>query len=108
MVVLISVFLLTLLAHLLYDFHWQGDFVAQGKGKYKFILGVHALTWSLLIAAILYFFGVFAVWKLIFLFVTHYIIDGWKSHLPKNDGYFWALYVDQGLHFLTLVIVVYF
>lgn len=24
------------LAHLLYDFHWQGEFIATNKGKYPF------------------------------------------------------------------------
>ena len=35
------------LAHLMYDFHWQGPFIAEMKGKNWFLLGVHALTWAL-------------------------------------------------------------
>ena len=47
-----------LLAHLLYDFHWQGDFVANMKGERWFILVVHALTWTLLLRGALRFWRV--------------------------------------------------
>ena len=42
-------FLALLLAHLLYDFHWQGPFIAKNKGKHDFLLAVHCMTWALLL-----------------------------------------------------------
>lgn len=98
-------FLWVLLAHLLYDFHWQNDFIAQYKGKRVFILMVHALTWAVFISLVLYLTGIFLWWKLVFLFITHCLIDKWKCQLPKTDDYFWGIYVDQGLHSLTLILV---
>jgi hypothetical protein len=93
-----------LLAHLLYDFHWQGDFIGQNKGKYPFLLFIHALTWSMLLGVVLIFFGMFTTWKIAFLFITHFLIDNWKARLPKTPEYFYAIYIDQGLHLITIAI----
>jgi len=98
-------FLLVLLAHLLYDFHWQGPFIAEFKGKYDFILFVHALTWTLILCVPLYALGTFAWWKLGFLFITHFFIDRWKARKPKTPENWNLIYVDQGLHLLTMIIV---
>lgn len=94
-----------LLAHLLYDFHWQGEFIAKWKYKYRFILFVHALTWSLLICSVLSAFGHFQVWKAPFALATHYWIDAWKCSYPNDEKYFWTIYVDQTLHLISLIIM---
>jgi hypothetical protein len=101
------VFGLLVLAHLLYDFHWQGAFIAEYKAKYKFILFVHALTWTLCISLVLYIFGLLDCWKFIFLFLTHYYTDGWKCQHPSTPEYFWTLYVDQAIHLVSLIIVMF-
>lgn len=93
------------LAHLLYDFHWQGPFVADMKGKSLFILFVHAGTWALLLWFVLWAFGFMAWWPLPFLFITHATTDYWKSHKPKTPEYWHLIYVDQGIHFLTVLII---
>jgi len=95
-----------LFAHLLYDLHWQGPFIAEWKAKSWFLLGVHALTWALCISAMLYLgFGGFALWKLVFLFVTHFGIDAWKARYTKLAPLGLALWIDQFLHLVTLCIV---
>lgn len=91
--------------HLLYDFHWQGPFISEAKGKYNFILAVHALTWTLLLCGVLYYFHHFAPWMMVFLFVSHAVTDYWKSHQPKDEAHFWLIYVDQGLHLLQILLV---
>lgn len=96
------------LAHLLYDFHWQNDFISKGKSKYNFILGVHALTWTMMISIPLLIIGQLTWVILLFLFGTHFLIDYWKCHLPHTDEYFWAIYIDQGLHLITILIVLYY
>ena len=103
---MITLFAVIILAHLLYDFHWQGDFIAMNKGKYIFILFVHCITWALFIWLIGYFMAGWLVWKLAFLFATHFICDYWKSHQPKTDKNFYLLYIDQAVHLLTLIVVV--
>lgn len=99
------IFLWLLLAHLLYDFHWQGDFVAQNKSRYKFILVVHALTWALLLSLVLWMLNALVAWKLLFLFASHLVTDGWKSRLPRSPEWFWAIYVDQAIHVASIGIV---
>ena len=95
-----------LLAHLLYDFHWQGAFVADMKGESWFILAVHCLTWALLLAAVLYGFGALAVWHLPFLFAAHMISDAWKSRQPKTPATWHYIYYDQASHLVAILIVV--
>lgn len=97
---------LMLLAHLLYDFHWQGPFIAENKGKRPFLLIIHALTWAIFVGLPLYFAKVplFIPWVCV-LFTTHFFIDNWKCQMPKTDEYFWAIYVDQSLHFLSIILV---
>lgn len=101
-------FLILLLIHLLYDFHWQGDFIAMNKGKKIFLLFVHCLTWSLFIWLAGYFLMGFQPWKLIFLFLTHLASDYWKSHQPKTDKNFYQIYIDQSIHLLSLIVVTLF
>ena len=103
-----ELFLIALFVHLIYDFHLQGDFIATKKAESDFILSVHCLTWSLFIVLVLSVFVPISPLWLVFLFLTHFITDRWKSRLPKNENYFWAIYVDQAIHLLTLIFLVYF
>lgn len=97
-----------MLVHLLYDFHWQGDFIGQLKSKYDFLLGVHCLTYALCISAVLYFFGVFSIIKFLFVLVTHWFIDHWKCRQEdKTNNLTWDLWLDQALHVLVLIVIIY-
>lgn len=95
-------FCAVLLAHLLYDFHWQGPFIADNKGKRLFLLIVHALTWALCIWFALLLVGAAVGWQhLVCLFVCHIIPDGWKSRQSREK--FYLIYIDQAVHLLTLL-----
>ena len=98
-------FCAVLLTHLLYDFHWQGPFIAENKGRYDFLLGVHALTDALFAGAALWFLGSVAWWHIPFLFVTHFFCDRWKCQQPKTPELFYLIYIDQGFHLATLIVV---
>jgi len=98
---------LLLLAHLLYDLHWQGPFIAEFKGKYDFILFIHALTWTMLLGLPLWALSAFTWWKFGFLLVTHLFIDRWKARKPKDRAHWNLIYVDQALHLVTMLIVAY-
>ena len=100
-------FLIVLLIHLLYDFHWQGDFIATNKGKRIFILVVHCLTWGLFIWLAGYFLADWHVWKLAFLFVTHFASDYWKSHQPQTERNFYFIYIDQTVHLASIIVTVF-
>ena len=98
------VFYLLLLLHLLYDFHWQGDFIASNKGGYPFLLIIHALTWALLLGVVLIWDGI-GWWQLPFLFVTHVATDYWKCKQKRFAPLGSALWIDQAVHLVTIIIV---
>lgn len=101
------IFSCLLLAHLLYDFHLQGEFIGTMKAKYDFILFIHSLTWAMLLCAVLLYFGVFHALCFPWLLWTHFVIDRWKSRSPNDESKMtWRLWVDQGLHVVTMIIVV--
>ena len=97
--------ILPILAHLLYDFHWQGEFISQNKGKRLFLLFIHALTWSLLVWCAFSINLKVGLFEFAFLFVTHFLSDYWKSHQPKTDENFYQIYIDQTIHFASILIV---
>ncbi len=98
---------LMILAHLLYDFHWQGAFIADNKGKRIFLLFIHALTWTMFVSLPLFYFEMpLPIWKPLFLFVTHFFVDMWKAKQPKDDAHFYLIYIDQAIHLLTILAVV--
>ena len=99
-------FLALLLVHMLYDFHWQGPFIAEMKAKSRFLLGVHSLTWALLLAAVLWHIGGLYWWTIPFLAITHFGIDNWKARHTKLPALGMALWIDQALHIVTMIIVV--
>lgn len=74
----LTVFLATLLVHLLYDFHLQGPYISEQKCENRSLMLVHALTWALSISAVLWFFRCGSLGKLVFLFLSHYILDACK------------------------------
>lgn len=99
------IFLALLLIHLLYDFHWQGSFIADYKSKSWFILGVHSITWGLCIYGVMYLFAEQQPWMLPFLIGTHFVIDAWKTRWTSLAPLGAALWIDQLLHLITLLII---
>jgi len=107
-------------ANLLLDYPLQSEVLARFKGKNLYILFVHSAIWGLGIAIVLYYFGLFAWWKVWFLVLGHMLIDGIKAkelyRAPDNRGGFGrdldkrdfaALYVDQLLHIIQLAVVLF-
>ena len=102
---LLKIFLLLAFTHLVADFILQDDFQAQNKGKNGFIMLVHVAIWSGTIGLVLNYLGLFEWWKLAMLFAGHFIIDSWKCHKPdKTYALTRDLWIDQGLHFVQLLI----
>ena len=102
---LVEQFAILILMHLMYDFHWQGDFVGTYKAKYIFILFIHCLTWALFLSLGLKLLGIYTLWKFMFLFTTHIIIDLIKITLQREMYYSYYLIADQFAHLVTLIIV---
>jgi len=105
MITLFKFLLILIFIHLIADFVLQDDFQAMNKGKNKFIMFVHVAIWSGSIGIILSYLGLFEWWKLLMLFIGHYIIDIWKStKIDKTYALTRDLWIDQSLHLIQLII----
>jgi len=107
---MLSFFVLLLAGHICGDYLLQLNSLAHYKRKSLLVLGLHALSWAVIISLVLYRAGFFALWKLVFLFFSHCIIDWLKIRLfpaelsklhPVNVG-------DQLLHMLSISVTIIF
>lgn len=92
-------------AHCMGDMVLQTKFLADFKSKYLYPMLTHVFIWSASISFMLNFLGIFAPWKFAFLFLGHWAMDNWKSKQPRDHEHMWCMYVDQGWHFIQIVIV---
>lgn len=99
-----SSILYLVLAHYIADFPLQSDFLANMKGTNNYLLFCHVIIYALTVAATLQFLGIFAIWKLVVLLLSHTVIDYWKCHYAsKETALTTSLYIDQGLHLIILL-----
>jgi|OM-RGC.v1.027569215 hypothetical protein len=111
---------LTILFHLSLIFagHVAGDVLLQMnrlsklKRKHLWALGLHVFLWTAMICFVLLYLKIFAFWKMLFLYITHFIIDWLKSFFKPTPGSLGGLtkvdVVDQLLHLATLGLVYFF
>lgn len=99
-----NVFYALAIAHLLYDWHWQGEFIGVGKSSSNFLLIVHCLTWAFLIGGILAIYGYHNVGNVPFLYLTHFIVDFWKCRIVPSNKRMTnkILLADQVLHIMSI------
>ncbi|MGB1041004.1 MAG: DUF3307 domain-containing protein [Flavobacteriales bacterium] len=70
--------------HFLADLPLQGEWVCKEKGNVALFMFGHCVIWAGVISLVLMALGLFAIWKLVFLFVGHYIMDSLKCRAIKN------------------------
>lgn len=101
----INLYLALLTAHLLYDWHWQGEFVGVGKASSDFILFIHSLTYACVMCAVLNFYYPFSIMWFIYILVTHYLVDYLKCRECPSQIRLtgWVLGADQALHVLFFI-----
>jgi hypothetical protein len=103
---MIKIWLIKLiLSHLLTDFVLQPKtWITDRKEKHfaSWWLYVHSFVTATLA---LFFIGLSYWYFAVFIFVTHVLIDGWKSYQPPTVPYFLA---DQFLHLLVIITCWYF
>jgi hypothetical protein len=109
-------------ANLLLDYPLQCEFQKKYKSKYHTVMLVHCMIWGFGLSLLLYHFGLFAWWKVIFLVVGHFVMDTWKARgwykglnedtpsstfrMPKNGlKDTTAYFIDQSFHLVQLVLV---
>lgn len=74
----IWIFLVLMFINWICDYPLQNFFLAEWKQKDNLALIIHCFIWAMGVSITLYYFGIFAWWKLIQLFVGHLLIDYWK------------------------------
>ena len=89
------------------DYPLQGDFLGIYKSKYDYLLFVHCFIWTGVLCISLQYLEIFSLWKLVFLFIGHFIVDRWKCRHIKNKeiGLTKLLWIDQLIHFLQIIII---
>ena len=93
---MIKILIELVLCHLIGDYVFQVDFIANTKGTNWYHLFVHC---ALYMVPFIYIFGFSNYSFLLFVFITHTIIDALKATYKKIN------YVtDQILHYMVLII----
>ena len=91
--------------HFVGDYPLQGEFLANFKGKYDYLLFCHAVIWTGTISAGLIYLGIFSYWKIAMLLIGHFLIDRWKARkINKEYALTKDLWIDQGLHMVQIII----
>ena len=88
-------------AHFLLDWSLQDETTKHYKQESWFVLGVHCIIWSFGLALVLMWLDLWEPWKLVMLFVGHYLMDYWKCRRKyKSLGIsdMTSLYIDQAFH----------
>lgn len=88
-----------ILAHLLTDFVFQPTSWIESRKK-KHFQSVHLYLHGLITGLFaLLLIGLHYWWVAIIIWITHTLIDGWKSYRPNETKYF---LIDQCLHLLVI------
>jgi hypothetical protein len=91
-------------AHFIADWGLQNPWVAENKGKYWMVMIGHCMVWTALVCLALNWLGLLTLWKVVFLFVGHAIVDKLKC-ATYREGREWLLYHDQVFHILQCAVV---
>lgn len=93
-----------LFAHSLGDYFLQTDYLAMNKGKDNYILCIHAILYTFAVSLI-FDNEISQLWYWLIL-LTHILVDYIKARgiTPKIMGDKNALILDQGIHYLILVL----
>ena len=93
-----------IIAHMFADMALQPSFFAKKKAERPGIMLFHTMMVTGAVSIPIFIFGTLTYPIIAFLIVTHFIIDSWKSRVPKDDAHFYAIYLDQGLHFVCMIL----
>ncbi|MCK9325480.1 MAG: DUF3307 domain-containing protein [Bacteroidales bacterium] len=101
---IMDIYIALFLAHFIGDYPMQSDFLAKMKATNNYLLFCHVMAYTATITAVLYLLGIYAMWKILLLVISHFLIDYWKCHYAdKSTALTTSLYVDQLAHFVVLI-----
>ncbi len=103
--------LMLITAHIFGDYVFQNDFLANNKGKYKFICLIHSWIWTVCIMFCLFLIGynnVLGIPEFVVLLSTHYLLDRDKATMEdKTNALTKDLCIDQAWHILIILVLVF-
>ena len=92
--------------HFIGDYPLQGEFLAKMKGENLYLMFCHVAIWTGTISVGLFLTDNLTLWKIIFLFVIHFMADSYKvNKKDKTKALTNDLYKDQLIHFIQILIV---
>lgn len=99
-----------LTAHFICDWGLQNRWMADNKSKYYEILFAHCMIYTGGISIALEYIGEFALWKVLFILIGHFVIDliSSISHKITKDivAKRMILWSDHLLHLIQLLIII--
>ena len=88
------------------DMPLQTSFISQNKGKHFYLMFCHIMTYCGAIGIALHLLDIFNWYYILWIAIGHVIMDMWKSRQIRDDAHFWMIYIDQGWHYLQLLMIV--
>lgn len=95
-------------AHIFGDYVFQNEYIATTKGKNYYHLFVHCFIYTFCFWCVFFSFNKVELTLLLFVFVSHFIIDFLKCRLNEKNSDKSRVYyaIDQLLHYLVIAILV--
>jgi len=94
-----------LFAHFVADWGLQTPFMSDNKSKHWLIMFAHCTVYTGIIAITLQYLEIITLWKIIFIFIGHFIGDTTKGKFAKSEKDWWMIYPDHIWHLLQLIVV---
>jgi len=100
-------------AHLIGDVMARPPIINRCKAKSNLVMIFHCYLWAITVSIPLFVFNIFTIEKFIFLFIGHFVIDKLKAFVDPDHDWMVGdnvntnkyIFIDQGLHFIQLLIV---
>lgn len=88
------------------DYPLQGEWMSVAKKTDDYVLYVHSMIWAGVMSLGLYYLGILALWKFVFLFAGHFVCDRWKARKKNATHDDWM--IDQTWHVTQMFTVLLF
>lgn len=97
------------MTHYVFDWGLQSRWMGENKSECVDILIAHCVIYTAGITALLVIIGEYNIWKIAFISIGHFAIDGLTSRLHKKieskNEQLTLLRIDHILHFIQLWII---
>ncbi len=98
-------FIWLIFAHYFGDVALQSTWQSINKAKIIYVMICHCMVWTACISIALQYLNIFSLWKVVFLFVGHFLMDTYKVKGKTVEERMRYIYPDQIFHILQCVVV---